>query len=66
MGTLSNQPGALPPTRVRYRVLGFACSLALLTYLDRIVIMQARESISIDLGFNDKEMGLIFAAVIVG
>ncbi|HTU20608.1 MAG TPA: MFS transporter [Gemmataceae bacterium] len=66
MGTLSNQPGALPPTRVRYRVLGFACSLALLTYLDRIVIMQARESISIDLGFNDKEMGLIFAAFIVG
>ncbi len=66
MGTLSNQPGAPRPSRARYGVLGFACSLALLTYLDRICIMQAKESIRLDLGFSDKEMGLIFAAFMVG
>src|SRR5581483_2692278 len=66
MGTLSNQPGAPRPSRARYGVLGFACSLALLTYLDRICIMQAKESIRLDLGFSDKEMGLIFAAFMIG
>jgi MFS transporter, ACS family, glucarate transporter len=66
MGTLSNQSASLRPTRVRYGVLGFACSLALLTYLDRIVIMQANESIKSDLGFSDKDMGLIFSAFIIG
>ncbi|MGH7172434.1 MAG: MFS transporter [Gemmataceae bacterium] len=66
MGTFSNQPAFLRPTRMRYGVLGFACSLALLTYLDRICIMQAKESIRLELGFSDKDMGLIFAAFIVG
>jgi MFS family permease len=66
MGTFSNPRSFLLPTRARYGVLGFACSLALLTYLDRICIMQAKESIQADLGFDDKEMGLIFAAFIVG
>lgn len=66
MGTLSNSAPSLRPTRIRYSVLGFACSLALLTYLDRICIMQAKESIRVDLGFSEKDMGLIFAAFIVG
>jgi MFS transporter, ACS family, glucarate transporter len=61
MGTLSNQA-----SRARYGVLGFACSLALLTYLDRICIMQAKESIRLELGFSDNEMGLIFSAFLVG
>jgi ACS family glucarate transporter-like MFS transporter len=47
-------------------VLGFGCSLALLTYLDRICIMQAKESIRLELGFSDKDMGLIFSAFLVG
>ncbi len=66
MGTLSNQPASPHPTRARYGVLGFACSLALLTYLDRICIMQARQSIRDDLGFRETDMGLIFAAFMVG
>ncbi|MHB1423460.1 MAG: MFS transporter [Gemmataceae bacterium] len=66
MKPVSLPSALLRPTRVRYSVLGFACSLALLTYLDRICIMQAKESIRDDLGFSDKDMGLIFSAFIVG
>jgi MFS family permease len=61
METFSNQP-----TRVRFGVLTFACSLALLTYLDRICIMQAKDSIKADLGINDNDMGLVFGAFMVG
>ena len=47
-------------------MLGFACSLALLTYLDRICMMQAKKSIGNALGFSDNDMGLIFAAFTIG
>jgi MFS transporter, ACS family, glucarate transporter len=66
MGTLSEPQSLLRPTWVRYRVLIFVCSLAALTYLDRICIMQAKESIQNDLHFSDKDMGLVFSAFIVG
>lgn len=66
MGTFSNRPALLHPTRARYGVLGFACSLALLTYLDRICIMQAAASIMADLDINKKEMGLVFSAFMLG
>jgi MFS family permease len=58
-------PG-MAPTRVRYGVLGFACALSLITYLDRVCIMRAKEDIQGDLGFGDREMGLIFSAFILG
>jgi ACS family glucarate transporter-like MFS transporter len=66
MGTRSNSPTSPRPSRTRYGVLGFTCSLALLTYLDRICIMQARQSITKDLGFSETDMGLIFAAFMGG
>jgi ACS family glucarate transporter-like MFS transporter len=66
MGAFSNSSASSRPSRARYGVLGFACSLALLTYLDRICIMQARKSIKDDLGFSETDMGLIFAAFLVG
>jgi len=66
MGTFSNPPESLHPTRARYGVLGFACSLAFLTYLDRICIMQAAASMRADLGFSEKEMGLVFSAFMLG
>jgi ACS family glucarate transporter-like MFS transporter len=65
MGTFSNPP-YLRPSRARFGVLAFACSLALLTYLDRICIMQAKESIGSDLGLSDSDMGLVFSAFLVG
>jgi MFS transporter, ACS family, glucarate transporter len=54
------------PTRVRFGVLGFACSLSLITYLDRICIMRAKENMQGDLGFTDNQIGLVFSAFILG
>src|SRR4051812_7247737 len=38
-----------PPTRVRYGVLGFACSLAMITYLDRVCFSKAAPEIAKEL-----------------
>src|SRR5688572_8923597 len=40
-----------PPTRYRFWVLAVLCSLAFLTYLDRICIMRVQGDIERDLGF---------------
>jgi ACS family glucarate transporter-like MFS transporter len=66
MGTLSTPPASSQPTRVRYGVLAFACSLALLTYLDRICIMQAKEPIKADLGLSEDDWGLVLGAFLLG
>ncbi|HYT94652.1 MAG TPA: MFS transporter [Gemmataceae bacterium] len=63
MGT-PNLP--IPPTRVRLGVLGFLCSLSLLTYLDRVCIMRVRGNIETDLNIDPVQMGLVFAAFAVG
>ncbi len=66
MGTLSTFGAPPRPTRVRFGVLGFACSLSLLTYLDRICVMRAKENMQHDLGFSNVEMGWIFSAFTLG
>jgi sugar phosphate permease len=50
------------PTRVRYGVIVFAVTLAVITYIDRVCISQAAPAIRHDLGFSEVEMGYIFAA----
>ena len=50
------------PTAVRYGVLFFLCTLALLLYIDRICIGQAETSIRNELGFDKKQMGWMFSA----
>jgi MFS family permease len=54
------------PTKIRFGVLGFACSLAMLTYLDRICIMRVREEMQTDLGFSDFQMGWVFGVFAIG
>ncbi|APW59031.1 MFS transporter [Paludisphaera borealis] len=44
---------AARPSRVRYRVLGFACSLSMITYLDRACFSTAAPSIAAELGLTD-------------
>ncbi len=41
-----------PPTRVRYGVLGFACSLSMITYLDRVCFSKAAPEIAHELGYG--------------
>jgi MFS family permease len=60
------EPRSASPTLVRYGVLGFVCSLSLLTYLDRICIMRVKNEMAGDLQFDDVQMGLVFAAFAVG
>ena len=40
------------PTRVRYGVLGFACALAMITYLDRVCFATAAGMFVTDLGLT--------------
>jgi MFS family permease len=51
---------------VRFGVLGFACSLALITYLDRICIARVNENIRSDLAISKEQMGWIFNAFTLG
>lgn len=54
------------PTFVRFGVLGFACSLALVTYLDRICIMSVKDDMVRDLGLTELQMGWVFSAFTLG
>lgn len=51
-----------PSARTRRRVLGFASTLAVITYVDRVCISQAAPSMQHDLGLTAAEMGLAFSA----
>ena len=57
---------AARPSRIRYRVLGVAASLSLLTYLDRVAITRVQGEIQRDLGFSKEQMGVVLAAFLVG
>jgi sugar phosphate permease len=50
------------PTRVRYSVLAFTTTMAVLLYLDRVCISVAGGTISADLGLNKEQMGFVFSA----
>lgn len=50
------------PTRVRYGVLVFLCTLAMLLYIDRVCIGQAAKSIQDELGLTKTQMAWVFNA----
>lgn len=52
---------AARPTRVRYLVLAFLCSLAFLSYLDRVCITRAQADIQRDLHISDIQMGWVLS-----
>ena len=56
---------ALKPTRTRHWVLLFAATLAVITYIDRVCMSQAKASIAADLGLSSVQMGYVFAAFTV-
>ena len=49
-------------TRTRNKVVLFAVTLAVLAYIDKVIMSQAAGAISKDLGLNKATMGLIFSA----
>src|SRR6185436_6592170 len=54
----------MPPTRVRYWVIVFAVTLAMIQYLDRVSISSAAAvpAIRRDLGLTEVQMGWVFSA----
>jgi len=50
------------PTRARRVVLGFAITLAIITYVDRVCISQTAPDIRRELGLSEKQMGWVFSA----
>src|SRR5260370_33134149 len=50
------------PTLVRYKVLGWACSLSMLTYIDRVCIKDVAPQIRQDLGLETADFKWVFAA----
>jgi sugar phosphate permease len=53
------------PTWVRYRVLLFLCTLAVLLYIDRVCIGQAEKAIREELGFDKNQMAYVYKAFIL-
>jgi MFS family permease len=61
--TTCSKDSSLPAhTQVRRGILGFAATLAVITYVDRVCISQAAPLIQADLGLTAAEMGLAFSA----
>src|SRR6516164_1515316 len=61
---LSSTPKILAeqPTRVRYRVLGFAAVLSMITYLDRVCFASVAPHIQEEFGLSDTQKGMLFSA----
>ncbi|HEY2587884.1 MAG TPA: MFS transporter [Tepidisphaeraceae bacterium] len=59
-------PPAARPTRVRYAVMAFLCTLAFLSYLDRVCISRAQADIRHDLGLSMGQMGMVMGIFWLG
>jgi MFS transporter, ACS family, glucarate transporter len=55
----------MKPTRVRYWVVVFAVTLAIITYIDRVALSQAAPQISKDLNLSKEQMGWVFFGFIL-
>ena len=51
-----------PATKVRFIALGWFCSLSMITYIDRVCIMQVQDEIQYDLGITDAQFSWVFSA----
>jgi ACS family glucarate transporter-like MFS transporter len=58
--------GVQKATRTRYWVVAFAVALAMVQYIDRICISQAKANIAKDLLLDAKQMGWVFGAFTLG
>src|SRR3989442_3915112 len=58
----SPSPTIERPSRVRFGVLGFAGSLAMITYLDRVCFGTVAPLIQDEFGLSDTQKGMLFSA----
>jgi MFS family permease len=66
MGTPPRDTTSSRPTHVRFVVLALVCTLALVTYLDRVCIMRVQGNMKQDLLLDDVQMGWVFSAFLFG
>src|SRR5437764_7050584 len=59
---VTSPAGQAPATRVRYGGLGFACSLSMITYLDRVCFGTVAPHIKQEFGLTDTQKGMLFSA----
>jgi MFS family permease len=59
---LSAPPALQRPTRVRYGVLGFACALSMITYLDRVCFATVAPHIGEEFALSKQQLGWLFTA----
>src|SRR5687768_5627980 len=59
---LDSQTQAESPSRARYGVLFFLCTLVFILYIDRVCIGQAEQHIRKDQGLSKTQMGWVFTA----
>jgi MFS family permease len=52
----------MQPTTVRYAMLGWFCSLSMITYIDRVCIMQVQGEMQRDLGVSPGQFAFAFSA----
>src|SRR5437899_5757928 len=50
------------PTGVRYGVLGFACALSMITYLDRVCFGTVAPYVQGEFGLSDSQLGWLFTS----
>ncbi len=50
------------PTQVRFGVLGFACALSMITYLDRVCFGTVASNIQSEFGLSESQKGWLFGA----
>src|SRR5262245_37636963 len=62
MSEPTSPPAGQTPTRVRYGVLGFACSLSMITYLDRVCFGTVAPYIQNEFGLTETQKGMLFSA----
>src|SRR5437588_8571824 len=59
---ITSPPALQKPSRVRYGVLGLACSLSMITYLDRVCFGSVADYIKDEFGLTYTQRGLLFTA----
>ena len=50
------------PTQARFRVLAWLCSLSMITYIDRVCIMQVQDEMQSDLRISRQQFAWVFSA----
>src|SRR5262249_1412986 len=62
MNLLVSPPTTQQPTRVRYKVLAWACALSMITYIDRVCIKQVGGDMQHELGLTPQQFSWAFSA----